>query len=163
MNHPQPGYDRANRPNFFLLFVLGAMALFLYSQYQQSKQQAAVPEIEITIPDISNDGKLGVPPQRRDRDWRNPTAKPNPTNDDGRNANDDWSLDTEVSTHSSGGHTEPDGKRADNEGVVRRGDWSLETGASQPSIDRNAKPLGPAKAKTTREGDWSLGEVEIKK
>ena len=37
MNYPNQhgGYDRPRPPNLFLLFMLGAIALFLYTQYQK--------------------------------------------------------------------------------------------------------------------------------
>lgn len=153
MNYPnQPGQTRPRRPNFFLLFMMAAMALFLYTQYQKSKQQLEQPAT-IVIPDISNDHNPGLQQGSID-DWRKPRAS---AKQQQRTApvgqSNDWSLDTDVSTTSNGNAAANRGSGTG--GVVESGDWSLETGASTPA--------GQGNAKTTREGDWSIGEVETKK
>jgi len=169
MNYPgqQQGYGRPRRkPNFVLLLMLGAMAFFLYTQYQNSRQQAAAPEsagggFEIPIPDISNDGP------RRDGDLEppfdrnphsNPSQSPNPYD-----RNSDWSLDTSTPSRQVADQQESVTVQQTNQGqeVVRSGDWEMEEGASTPNAN-GSNTLRPSAPKKTREGDWSLEEVKKK-
>ena len=167
MNHPdQYGQRTRTRrgPNFFLLFMMAMMAFFLYTQYQSSRQQAAKPDTpqagvpHIQIPDISNDDKpSGWPaPNGEDSSWRKSVE----SNPHGGNANSDWSIE-DIPTNDPN-QTVIDLSDRDstssNDSVTTSGDWSIEEGDSR-SITPNVK-VKPSAPKTTRKGDWSVGEVE---
>lgn len=157
MNFPDQygGYGQqrpARKPNYVLLFMLAAMAFFLFSQYRASKRQADVaippPLPNITIPDISND----QPHARGDR-----RTDPLHGRRDGAVGSGDWEIDTDVE---SVGSRNPQQIRIDpaHDEVVKSGDWELEVGNSNPSSSDGA-PLKPADPKSTRKGDWQIEEV----
>ena len=162
MNYPEqngqrPGTRRG--PNFFLLFMMAMMALFLYTQYQRGLQQAANPggsesgTPDIQIPDISNDNRPAgwpTPDAQPGNSW----AKPAETNPHSGGANSDWKIE-DVPTHDP---HQTDIVAPASKDKVTSGDWSIEEGRSRPKDSHS--DLKPSSPKTTRKGDWSLGEVE---
>ena len=183
MNYPgqQQGYGRPRRkPNFFLLLMLGAMAFFLYTQYQSSQQQAAVPDgaaiPEIKIPDISNDGPRNNGARPSLDPHANPAQFPMPSGgisgqqksrktyrvdpaDSEISHSGDWSMEEGVST--------PNGQTADNTfqssapKKTSDGDWSIEEGSSTPNARNGDNTLQPSSApKKTSKGDWAIEEVQ---
>ena len=168
MNYPNlPGnYDRRppRRSNFFFLFILSFMALFLFMQYKKASARANAyqkqvgrgqAQEEVGVPDfskadISIDGSIDGAAQSIPR---GPSGLPIGADTP---KNGDWEVDTDILEE-----TKPtvigSVKGTDR---TSAGDWGLEVGESQASdqgvIDIAKKP----EAKTTKKGDWELGEVD---
>ena len=138
------------------------MAFFLYSQYQASQQQAAMPNelppgIDISIPDFSNDGPRADATTTPGSD---PRANPFERNSE---TGGEWSVDTSIPSSVAEGQQESvtihriDSAHQD---VVRSGDWELQEGVSTPNANGGGNTTQPSASKKTREGDWSIEEVE---
>lgn len=158
MNFPQRRTRRG--PNFFLLLVLGMMAFFLYSQYQKAQRtaQESTPEVDITIPDFSNDnpnapsGAIDWPRSNRGT-WPAP-----PSREQIRNSPpiSDWSIDTQVPSSQTENRSISADRRQQSSEVTNSGDWSMEEGHSRPAaphFQRSAQPSVPQKKEV---GDWSI-------
>lgn len=164
MNYPNAERNSPRGPNLFLLVMLAAMALFLYSQYQKgSRNKVSMPEV--VIPDISNDAARPVAGERPgwDRSGESPNRQDIAGPQTQPSGNSDWEIDTDVQNlPSSYGTGNPTASRATSNDTVSNGDWSLESQASTPSDGSTLDPRN-SKPKTTEKGDWSLGEVETQK
>ena len=133
---------RPGGPNLGLLLIMGLIALFLYSRYQNTAS-SPFPQIPQDAPEIGGRatprpvGGIGRPAGTR------------PASSSQANSGD-WSIE-EVETK---GRSTPGGQlyeAAEGPHRTARGDWELEVGESQP-------PPKSAPTKTQR-GDWTIEEV----
>jgi|GEM_PF-4220946 len=173
MNYPNLPGDYGRRPprrsNFFFLFILGFMSLFLFMQYRKASARAnayrkdaervktepieGIPDF--SVPDeISLNGGLdndagSIP--------RGPSGLPIGADTP---KNGDWEIDTEVAEVSKQTQLVIGSEKGADQ--TSSGDWAMEVGESKASVSKQGV-IDVAKkpeAKTTKKGDWELGEVE---